>query len=354
VPDDRPVRAAQRPQLRQKEDPGMSQSDRHEATRAEARRHLHYPPIEPYCVGRLAVGDGHELHYEECGNPHGIPVLMVHGGPGGGSNPTMRRYHDPAHYRIVLFDQRGCGRSTPHASLEANTTWHLVADIERLRVRLGIERWQLVGGSWGSTLAIAYAESHPERVAALILRGIFLVRRAELAWFYQEGCSWLFPEAFEAFLAPIPPAERGDLIAAYHARLTHPDPAVRIAAAKAWSVWEGSTLSLYQDPARVAQFAAEAYALAFARIECHYFQNRGFLSADDQLLADAHRLRSIPGTIIHGRYDVVTPVRNAWDLARVWPEAELRIVPDAGHAMTEPGIVHEIIRTTRRLAGLSA
>ncbi len=307
-----------------------------------------YPELEPYRTGMFEAGDGHTIYFEECGNPDGEPALIVHGGPGGGSNPSMRRFHDPSHYRIVLFDQRGCGRSTPHASLQANTTWDLVADMERLRELLGIERWQLFGGSWGSTLALAYAERHPQRVSSLVLRGIFLVRRAELEWFYQQGCSWLYPEAFADYEAVIPPAERGDMIAAYHRRLTGPDPELRLAAAKAWSVWEASTLSLLPDAGRVQRFSAEAYALAFARIECHYFVNRGFFAADDQLLADAHRLRDIPGTIVHGRYDVVTPVKNAWDLHRAWPQAELRIVADAGHAMSEPGITHELVSATRR------
>jgi proline iminopeptidase len=307
-----------------------------------------YPSIEPYRTGLMDVGDGHTMYFEECGNPRGQPVLLVHGGPGGGSNPTMRRFHDPSHYRIILFDQRGCGRSTPNASIEANTTWHLVADMERLREALHVERWQLFGGSWGSTLALAYAETHPERVTSLILRGIFLVRRAELEWFYQKGCSWIYPDAFAAYESVIPPAERGDMISAYHKRLTNPDPQVRLNAAKAWSVWEGSTLSLLQDPERMRNFGADAYAIAFARIECHYFVNAGFFASDGQLLTDAARLRDIPGTIIHGRYDVVTPVKNAWDLKAAWPSAELRIVADAGHAMNEPGITHELVSATRR------
>jgi proline iminopeptidase len=250
-------------------------------------------------------------------------------------------------YRIVLFDQRGCGLY-PNASLDANTTWHLVADMERLRETLGIERWQLFGGSWGSTLALAYAETHPQRVEALILRGIFLMRRAELEWFYQEGCSWIFPDEFAAYQSQIPPAERGDMIAAYHKLVRHADPQIRLAAAKAWSVWEGSTLALLQDEERIRHFGADAYALAFARIECHYFVNGGFFASDDQLLADAGRIGAIPGTIVHGRYDVITPAKNAWDLKRAWPIAELRIVPDAGHAMSEPGITHELISATRR------
>ncbi len=307
-----------------------------------------YPPIEPFRQGHLTVAGGHDLYFEESGNVRGKPVLIVHGGPGGGSNPTMRRYHDPSRYRIILLDQRGCGRSTPHASLESNTTWHLVDDMEQLRRHLGIECWQLLGGSWGSTLSLAYAQSFPERVTELILRGIFLLRRAELEWFYQEGASWLFPEAFAAFQAPIEPAERRDMIAAYHKLLIHPDPRVQTEAARTWSVWEGSTLALLQDPDRIRQFSIDGYALAFARIECHYFVNGGFLKRDDELLANAHRLAGIKGTIVHGRYDVVTPIRSAFDLKAAWPAADLRVVPDAGHAMTEPGIIHELIAATRR------
>ncbi|HKZ96045.1 MAG TPA: prolyl aminopeptidase [Hyphomicrobiaceae bacterium] len=309
-----------------------------------------YPPIEPFRHGRLEVGSGHVIYFEECGNPRGEPALVLHGGPGGGSNPTMRRYHDPAHYRIILFDQRGCGRSTPHAAIEDNTTWHLVADMERLRDHLGIERWQLLGGSWGSTLALAYAETHARRVTALILRGIFLLRRAELDWFYQAGCSWIFPDAWEAFERVIPPPERSDMIRAYYKRLTDSDPRVQLEAAKAWSVWEGTTLSLLLDPERIRLFGSEAYALAFARIECHYFISGGFFERDDYLLTNAHRIGAVPGTIVHGRYDVVTPVKNAWDLHKVWPRAELRIVPDAGHAMTESGIIHELVGATRQFA----
>jgi proline iminopeptidase len=309
-----------------------------------------YPPIEPYRQGRLKVGSGHEIYYEECGNRAGKPALIVHGGPGGGCNATMRRFHDPARYRIVLFDQRGCGRSLPHAALIANTTWDIVADMERLRVHLGVDRWQLFGGSWGSTLALAYAQTHATRVCDLVLRGVFLLRRAELDWFYQDGCGWLFPEAFEEFRKIIPQEERGDMIAAYYRRLTHPDRGVQIAAARAWSIWEGSTLSLYQDPERVRLFGADAYAIAFARIECHYFVNRGFFERDGQLLLGVEHVRHLPCAIVHGRYDVVTPIKNAWDLCRTWPQADLRIVPDAGHAMTETGIVHELIGATRRFA----
>lgn len=316
-----------------------------------ASRRMLYPEIEPYRTGRLPVSPVHEIYFEECGNPEGQPVLMVHGGPGGGSNATMRRYHDPAVYRIVLFDQRGCGRSLPYASLEDNTTWALVADMEKLRTHLGIERWQLCGGSWGSTLSLAYAQTHPERVTALILRGIFTLRQSELKWFYQEGCSWIYPDAFEPYQALIPPEERGDLIAAYHRRLTGTDRAALIEAARSWSIWEGSTLSLFPDEERVGKFAYPDYALAFARIECHYFVNKGFFERDDQLIANIGLIRHIPGVIIHGRYDVVTPLRTAWDLHRAWPEADLRIVPDSGHAMTEPGIVHEIVSAAERFAG---
>ena len=314
-------------------------------------RHTFYPDLPPFNRGRLRVSPLHEIHFEECGNPQGKPAVVLHGGPGGGISPFLRQTHDPAAYRIILFDQRGCGRSTPHASLEHNTTWDLVADMERIRARLGIERWQLFGGSWGSTLSLAYAETHPDRVLSIILRGVFMLRDAELGWFYRDGASWLFPDAFEGYLAQIPLEERGDMIGAYYRRLTHADRRVQIEAAKAWSVWEGSTLSLYEDPDRVRHFANEAYALAFARIECHYFVNRGFFEHDGQLLTNAHKIADIPGVIVHGRYDVCTPFRNAWDLHKAWPRAELRLVPDAGHAMTEPGIVHELVSATRRLAG---
>jgi proline iminopeptidase len=306
-----------------------------------------YPPASPYREHRLAVSGGHTLYVEECGNPRGRPVVIIHGGPGGGCNPTMRRYHDPDRYRIVLFDQRGCGRSTPHASLENNTTLDLVEDIERIRTELGIDRWQLFGGSWGSTLALAYAEAYPECVTSMILRGIFLVTDAELRWFYQDGCSWIYPEAFADFEGFIPPDERHDLIAAYHRRLTSDDAGEQLAAARSWSVWEGTTLSLIPEPERVARFGVDAYALAFARIESHYFVNRGFFRRDGELLINAERLRGIPGVIVHGRYDVVTPIKSAVRQHQMWPDSEMRIVADAGHAMTEPGIVHELVRATR-------
>ena len=307
-----------------------------------------YPDLAPFDTGLLAVSPKHRLHYEQCGNPHGKPVVFLHGGPGAGCSPKARRFFDPAHYRIVLFDQRGCGRSTPHAELEDNTTWDLVADIERLREHLGITRWQVFGGSWGSTLALAYAETHPDRVSELVLRGIFMLRRWELEWFYQKGCDALYPDAWEAYLAAIPEAERGDLMSAYHRRLTHADPAVRLAAAKAWSVWEGSTSFLLRDDAHVEGTAADEFALAFARIECHYFVNAGFLRRDSQLLDEVDRIRHIPAVIVQGRYDVVCPMRSAWDLHRAWPEADLRIVADAGHSAFEAGITHELIAATDR------
>lgn len=315
-----------------------------------ANRRTLYPMVEPYRSGMLKVSDLHDVYFEECGNPAGKPAVLVHGGPGGGCNPHMRRYHDPERYRIILFDQRGCGRSTPYAELAENTTWDLVADMEKLREHLGISKWQLLGGSWGSTLSLAYAETHPDRVSELVLRGIFMLRRVELEWFYQEGASRIFPDVFANYRDHIPAAERGDLIAAYHRRLTGDDEAVMSAAARNWSTWEGSTLSLLPDPARAAAFGEERYAVAFARIESHYFVNGGFFERDDQLLANAHRLKGIPGVIVHGRYDMCTPVFNAFDLHAEWSEADLRVVPDAGHAMTEPGIIDELIAATDRFA----
>lgn len=309
-----------------------------------------YPPIEPYRTQRLRVSALHELHVEECGNPHGIPALFVHGGPGGGCEPWHRQFFDPARYRIVLFDQRGCGRSTPHAELRENGTWELVADMERIRERLGIERWLVFGGSWGSTLALAYAQAHPERVRQLVLRGIFLLRRREIEWFYQEGASWLYPDAWEHFLAPIPEAERGDLLGAYHRRLTHDDPAIRRQAARAWSIWEGSTSKLIPSTDLVSRFGEDRFAEAFARIECHYFVNRGFFETDNWLIENVGRIRHVPAVIVQGRYDVVCPLRSAWDLHRAWPEAEFRVVADAGHAASEPGILRHLIEATDRFA----
>ncbi|MBF9197041.1 prolyl aminopeptidase [Microvirga sp. BT290] len=315
---------------------------------AQAMRSF-YPEIEPYETGMLDVGDGHRVYWELCGNPNGKPVVFLHGGPGGGCTPTQRRLFDPKKYRILLFDQRGCGRSTPYASLEANTTWHLVADIERLRAMIGVDKWMVFGGSWGSTLALAYAETHPERVTELVLRGIFTLRRSELLWYYQEGASWLFPDKWECFLAPIPEAERGDLMAAYRKRLIDPDPAVQARAARAWSLWEGETITLLHNQEYSDQFGDEHYAIAFARIENHYFVNEGWFE-EGQLIGNAHRLKGIPGVIIQGRYDIATPPKTAWDLHKAWPEAQFIMVPDAGHAVSEPGITHHLIEATDAFA----
>jgi len=307
-----------------------------------------HPPIEVRRSGMLAVTELHTIYWEESGNPSGVPVVFVHGGPGAGTEPAHRRFFDPAVYRIVLFDQRGSGRSTPHAELRENTTWHLVADMERIREMLEIDRWVVFGGSWGSTLALAYAQSHPDRVLGLLLRGIFLLRTAEIDWFYQEGASWLYPDAWEDYLAAIPGEERHDLVAAYYRRLTSSDPAVRQAAARAWSVWEGRTSKLLPSEDMVNRYGEDEFALAFARIECHYFVHRGFFTRDDQLLADVGRIRHIPAVIVQGRYDVVCPLRSAWDLHRAWPEAELTIVPDAGHSAFEPGIEACLVAAANR------
>jgi proline iminopeptidase len=304
-----------------------------------------FPEIEPYKTYHFPVTDGHSLYVEEVGNPQGQPALFLHGGPGGGISPNHRRLFDPAHYRIILFDQRGAGRSTPHASLENNTTWDLVADIERLREHLGIDRWLIFGGSWGSTLSLAYAQTHPERVSALVLRGIFLCRPEEIRWFYQEGTSWLYPDFWEEYLAPVPVEKRGDLVRAYYELLTSPDEAVRLRAARAWSKWEGSTCKLIPDTGVIDHFEEARHALAMARIECHYFIHDCWLE-ENQLLRDAGRIRHIPTWIVHGRYDVVCPAKNAWDLHQVLPEATLRIIPDAGHAYDEPGILDALLEAT--------
>jgi len=309
-----------------------------------------YPPVEPYRMGHLAVPGGHEIYWEECGNPRGKPAVFLHGGPGAGADARARRFFDPSRYRIVLFDQRGCGRSRPHASLEHNTTWHVVEDIERLREHLDIEEWLVFGGSWGSTLALAYAESHPDRVSELVLRGIFMLRKRELEWFYQHGASELFPDRWEHYLAPIPPEERGDLISAFYRRLTGPDPRAAAAAARAWAVWEGSTSFLMANEDNVKRWAEDNFALAVARIECHYFVHGGFLRSETQLLDELHRIRHIPAVIVQGRYDVVCPMRTAWELHRAWPEAEFHVVGDAGHSALEPGITHELVKATDRFA----
>lgn len=308
-----------------------------------------FPAIQPFRRGKLKVSDLHTIYYEEHGNPRGKPLVFLHGGPGGGIDPVHRRYFDPEKWRVILFDQRGAGKSTPHAELRENTTWDLVADIERLRELLGIDRWVVFGGSWGSTLALAYAETHPGRVKGLVLRGIFLLRRKELEWFYQEGANYLFPDAWEEYLRPIPPRERGDLMKAYHKRLTSKDRKVRLAAARAWSIWEATTSKLRVDLKVVKRFNHPRFAEAFARIECHYFVNGGFLERDSQLLDDVHKLRRIPAVIVQGRYDVVCPMTSAWELHRAWPSAKLIVVPDAGHSMSEPGIRDALITETEKM-----
>ena len=305
-----------------------------------------YPEIEPYRTGRLKVSGLHEIYFEECGSPGGKPVIVLHGGPGGGIAPFLRRFHNPRAYRIILFDQRGCGRSTPSGELRENTTWDLVGDMERLRQMLGIERWQVLGGSWGSTLGLAYAETHPDRVSELILRSVFLLRQAELKWFYQEGASWIFPDAWEAYVAPIPETERHDMISAYHKRLTGTDETQLRACARAWSVWESTCLSLLPNAERVAQAADDRFAYAFARIENHFFVNHGFFASDGELLERADRVAEIPGVIVQGRYDIVTPLRSAWDLHKAWPTARLDIVADAGHTGTEAGLAAALVNAT--------
>lgn len=304
-----------------------------------------YPEIEPYNSFFLQVDEPHKLYVEESGNPGGPAVLFLHGGPGGGCSPNHRRLFDPEHYRIILFDQRGSGRSTPHASLEKNTTWDLVADIERLRTHLGIEKWLVFGGSWGSTLALAYAETHPQQVSGLILRGIFLCRKEEIHWFYQGGIDLLFPDLWENYIKPIPPEKRGDMINAYYEILDGKDEKAKLEAAKAWSVWEGSTIKLVPDPFTISAFEADDKALAMARIECHYFVHDCWLEPN-QLVKNAERIRNIPTWIIHGRYDVVCPVKNAWDLHKAFPESKLLIIPDAGHAYDEPGILNALLSAT--------
>jgi proline iminopeptidase len=306
-----------------------------------------YPAIEPYNVSSLKDSPVHTLYFEESGNPAGQPVVFVHGGPGGGTDPGFRRFFDPAHYRIILLDQRGSGKSTPHAWLEENTTWDLVSDMEKLRTHLGLERWMVFGGSWGSTLSLAYAETHPERVTHLVLRGIFLLRKSEIDWFYQFGASEIFPDYWEEYLKPIPVEERGDMVRAYYRRLTSTSRHEQVTAAKAWSIWEGSTSKLRVDPDLVGKFANDDFALAFARIECHYFVNNGFME-DGQLLRDVHKIRHIPTVIVQGRYDIVCPARSAWDLHRAFPEAELIISPTSGHSQMEPENAAALVEATDR------
>lgn len=307
-----------------------------------------YPEIEPFHQEMLKVSKIHSLYVEQCGNPDGKPVIMLHGGPGTGITKTLRRLHDPQKYRIILFDQRGCGQSTPYAELRENTTWDLVSDMEKIRIHLGVDQWQVFGGSWGSTLALAYAQTHPDYVSSLIIRGIFMLRRFEVEWFYQRGASLIFPDRFEAFRDHIPLEEQGDMIAAYYRRLTSNDKNVQLAAAKLWGQWEGSAINLLPNPEQVAAFSNDDFVIAFSRIESHYFQNRGFWKKDDQLLEDVDKIRHIPAIIIHGRYDMCTPFINAWQLKQKWPEAELYIIEDAGHAVNEPGIAKALIAATKR------
>ena len=311
-----------------------------------------YPPIEPFDQRMIEVGDGHRVYVEQCGNPQGLPVVVLHGGPGGGCSPAMRRYFDPETWRVVLFDQRGCGRSRPHASVEANTTWHLVADIERIRGTLGIDRWAVFGGSWGATLALIYAQTHPDRAAALVLRGVFLMMREELDWFYGGGAGRFFPDLWRRFVEPIPEDERDDLIAAYNRRLFCGDTVIETRHARAWAAWENALAAI--DQRGMGGEGPADYARAFARLENHYFINGGFLEADGHILARMHRIAHIPGQIVQGRYDMICPPTSAWRLAEAWPQADLSLVPLAGHALSEPGISAELVRcmnTLRHRAG---
>jgi len=318
-----------------------------------SRRRTLYPEIEPYETGRLDVGDGHSLYWELCGNPEGKPVVFLHGGPGGGSSPDHRRQFNPEKYKILVFDQRGCGRSTPYASLEANTTWDLVEDIEKLRTQVSkVEKWQVFGGSWGSTLALAYAQKYPERVSELVLRGIFLLEASEVDWMYKEGgASQIYPDKFDEFVALIPEGERGDLVEAYRKRLTSDDKEVQLAAAKAWSKWEGDIVTLLPSPETVDHFTSPDVAVAVARIENHYMANLGWFE-EGQLLKNADKLRGIPGVIVQGRHDSCTPPVAAWRLKQAWPEVELNIIPDAGHLFNEPGNLDALVRATDRFAEL--
>jgi proline iminopeptidase len=311
-----------------------------------------YPAIEPYNQGKLKVSELHTIHYEESGNPQGKPVIFLHGGPGGGIVPMYRQYFDPQQWRIIIFDQRGCGQSTPYAELRENTTWDLVQDIEQLRQKLQIDKWVVFGGSWGSTLALAYAQTHPERCKGMILRGIFLLRSAEIRWFYQAGANHIYPDAWQEYLKPIPLEERDDLLAAYHKRLISEDPEIRLEAARAWSVWEASTSKLIPSPASQQSFARSEFAEAFARIECHYFVNRGFFERENQLLENIERIRHLPGVIVQGRYDVVCPMISAWELHQAWQSAEFIVIDDAGHSVSEPGIKDALIRASDRFAAL--
>ena len=311
-----------------------------------------YPPIEPYNQGKLKVSDLHTIHYEESGNPDGKPVIFLHGGPGGGIAPMYRQYFDSQQWRIIIFDQRGCGQSTPYAELRENTTWDLVSDIEKLRQELNIEKWVVFGGSWGSTLALTYAQTHPDSCKGLILRGIFMLRTSEIRWFYQEGANHIYPDAWQEYLKPIPIEERGDLLSAYYKRLTSEDRQVRLEAARAWSVWEASTSKLIPSKASKLRFGQAEFAEAFARIECHYFVNKGFFERENLLLENIDRILHLPGVIVQGRYDVVCPMITAWELHQVWQSAEFIVIEGAGHSVSEPGIKDALIRATDRFAAL--
>lgn len=311
-----------------------------------------YPEIEPYNQFDLKVSDLHTIHVEESGNINGKPVIFLHGGPGGGIEPVYRQYFDPEKWRIIVFDQRGCGQSTPHAELQENTTWDLIADIEKIRQHLEIDKWVVFGGSWGSTLSLSYAITHPDRCKALVLRGIFMIRKKEINWFYQDGTSNIYPDAWEHYLRPIPEDERHDLVAAYYKRLTSNDDSVRIEAAKAWSIWEASTSKLIQSEESIHAFEDAKVAEAFARIECHYFTNRGFFDTDEWLLENVDKIRHIPTVIVQGRYDVVCPMISAWELHRAFPEADFEIVQDAGHSMTEKGIAAKLVEYTDKFVDL--
>jgi proline iminopeptidase len=305
-----------------------------------------YQAIEPYHTEHLAVSDLHTIYLECCGNPQGQSVIFLHGGPGGGIQDSYRQYFDPEKWNIILFDQRGCGKSTPFAELKGNTTWDLVEDIEKIRKHLGIKTWSVFGGSWGSTLALSYGQTYPESVDAFFLRGIFMLRHKELQWFYQEGASKIFPDAWESYLAPIPEAERENLLKAYYERLTSEDKNVRMEAAKAWSVWEAATSKLIQDPDLMNDFAGDEFSLAFARIECHFFNNKGFFDHEEQLLDNVNKIKHIPAIIVQGRYDVVCPTESAWELHKAWPEAEFKIIDDAGHSLSEKGIGKALVEAT--------
>lgn len=309
-----------------------------------------YPSIKPYNQGKLKVSELHTVHYEQSGNPQGKPVVILHGGPGGGAAPIYRQYFNPDKWRIVMFDQRGCGKSTPYAELRENTTWDLVADIEQLREHLNIKQWMVFGGSWGSTLSLAYSQTHPDRCLGLILRGIFMLRQQELRWFYQEGASYIFPDRWQEYLKPIPVEERADLISAYYQRLTSQDRNIRLEAARAWSIWEASTSKLILSSKSIERFGEDEFAEAFARIECHYFVNRGFLETENQLLINCARIQDIPGVIVQGRYDIVCPMITSWELHQAWQKAQYIVVPDAGHSVSEPGIIDALVAATDRFA----